>query len=92
MPGKVVNVTRIDFQKVEDTTAVTAFGYLLINPGVRAQFEMILSPEDLAALELILESIDQTVRQSIGEAVQEVTTARWDSVRGSSPEQTRGEG
>lgn len=69
---------------------VEARGYLRVSHGMVVQFHRLLSPDDVAALEPILERIAEKVRASIGEAMNSTVT-KWYVTDGDATGQTRRE-
>lgn len=82
MPKPTVEITQIEFKVVEDVRGAEARGYLRVSRGLLVQFDVILLPEDLAALEPVLESIDRRVRATIEKAVKKPMTNTWDGAPG----------
>ena len=80
MARKTVEITKIEFD--EKQPAATAHGYLRVNRTTVVRFDTLLSRDDMAELEPILERISWRVRGYVGEAMQDATTNQWDDSAG----------
>lgn len=86
---RTVEVTDLKFNVAGHEGLVEARGFLRVNHGTCVQFHRLLSEEDAAALEPILERIAERVRGSIGEAMGLYET-KWYASSGESPEEKGG--
>ena len=73
---KTVEITDLKFNVDGHEGVVEARGFLRVNHGTCVQFHRLVSEDDAAALELILERIAEQVRGSIGEAMGRTVT-KW---------------
>jgi hypothetical protein len=87
---QAVEITDLKFNVDGHEGVVEARGYLRVNHGTCVRLHRLISPDDAAALEPILERIAEQVRGSIGEAMNSPLT-RWYVRDGEGSEQTQGE-
>ncbi len=71
-----VEITELKFNIGGNEGAIEARGFLRVDHGTCVEFHRLLSEEDAAALEPILERIAERVRGFVGEAMKRTET-KW---------------